>query len=548
MASVFTRSLGYEPGIQLNPTIDSSEGFATDTVEEQTMAGVMRLPRGYIDRAFRVNKGNVATITGKPEAVRKNHLNIAHTQLVEAVKKGARTCLVSRLVGENAVIKWILVNKAAQANDEGLYELEFTLSNEQPTTGFLFAIKHKQCFSDGIKIAVSANEVEADDGSLQDATYITLTIMDKDENQLDSFTASIDLESLDDDGYPNDMASVIEKYSADDYEMLIANDAVIGKDTNAYGFNEIGIQREAVSSLLQAFDEGDVESFTADQYAAAIEKLEKSETDFIYISSFQSESVSLCSQLGDLAYAKNIQYGLDVPGSFTPKQAIAWLKQLGLKTHLIYALWTPITCFDPSGVSGRLMLGTSAYRCALSCARNAVTNAKGFSNKQYPIAGRNYPLARTGMKQIYTPNKFELSDLAKAGITPVIYQTYQSGSSYVFNDAITLSGKSTSALNLVSSAEIAITLERHICRIAHEFLKFKPMQEAIKDTRKYAGELLEDAETSGWLVKSEELEGNSWMLSVQASEQKPFDTLVIKTKMRPEGCARQIMITNEVTR
>ena len=42
MASNFTRSLGHEPGVQLNPTIDNSEGFAVDAVEDQTFAAVAR--------------------------------------------------------------------------------------------------------------------------------------------------------------------------------------------------------------------------------------------------------------------------------------------------------------------------------------------------------------------------------------------------------------------------------------------------------------------------------------------------------------------------
>lgn len=108
----FTRQLGNEPGVQLGPTVDNSGGLAYDAVEEQTIAGVMRLTRGPIDRAFEVYKANFYRVVGMPESIKKNPLNIAQSLLMEATQKGAKRVLVSRLVGSDAKVKWVVVKKS----------------------------------------------------------------------------------------------------------------------------------------------------------------------------------------------------------------------------------------------------------------------------------------------------------------------------------------------------------------------------------------------------------------------------------------------------
>lgn len=540
MADAFTRSLGFEPGVQLNPTIDSSEGFAVNAVEDQTFGAVLRLPRGYIDRAFEVHKGNVLKVTGRPESVRLNPLNIAHTQLIEALNNGAKRAVVSRLVGEDAKNQWIVVS-----NYDG--DITFSLADE-PMGEFIFALKHHGCFNDGIRLSLSAKEKRNEADNLIDNDVVSLKILDSKGNLIDEFNGSLDLESTDDDGYPNSLQAIIAKFSSDDYEMVLSQNATIQTTSSAYGRDLNGIQKTLTSDVLKPFNEGTVTNFSALQYQSAVKQLKDSNTNFVYLTTLSSEATALCAALGQLAYEKNITLGIDIPNNLNPKQAIAWLKQLGLKNHLYYALWHPAECNDPNGISGRVKMGTSALRTAFACRRNAAINMLGFSRKQYAIAGREYPIQRQAIKQLYKPNDEELSDLAEAGITPVIFESFSGFSAYVFADAITLAGKATSYLNLISSVEIVSTIERDLSRIARQFLLYQPMEEAIRSAYRFCTQYLESATTSGWLVPSAELDGAAWQLSIQKNAQRPADVMNIDLKMHPEGCVRQVHITPEVTR
>lgn len=546
MATNFSRALGKNPGVQLNPTLDSSEGFARDAVEDQSFACVARLMRGPIDRAFAVSAANAKKVTGMPESVRKNPLNDAHTQLLEAISIGAKRAVVSRLVGANAQNRWVVVKKPAQTT--GTYNLVFELANDIPSSGFIFAIKHKGCFNDGIKLSLSAKEVLNDRNAPIDAKVATVTVMDRSNVVIDTFTASLDINNTDSEGKPEHLQSFIDNFSSDDYEIVLAEGATIPAGCAAYGKDANGLQRTQTSALLYPFTEGSVTSFTAQQYQAAVKRLEDSDLDFAYITTLGSSALTLCASLAQLAFKKNIILGADIDGNLTPKQAIAWVGQLGLRSHLLFLNWSPIESQDPNGVSGRLKLGTSAYRIARMCQRNAAINALGFSRKQYPIAGRQYPLQRQGMKQIYKPNEDELSDLAAAGITPVIHQTFSSGSGYVFNDAITAAGKETSYLNLLNSVDIVTTIERDISRLARELLLFLPMEEAIETAYRLIKDYLDNATTSKWLVSSQELGGASYQLRIQKNAQRPADVMNIDLKMHPEGCTRQVHISPEITR
>lgn len=540
MAVSFTRQLGYEPGVQLNPTIDKSEGFATDAVENQTFAAVARLPRGYIDRAFRVAKSDVQIITGTPEPVRKNALNASHSQLIEALSKGAKNVVVSRLVGADAKNQWITVSVR-----DG--ELQFNLQDE-PEGEFLFAIRHKGCFSDGIKLSVSAREVRDTSDLPVSAKEITLKIMDRSGTMLHGFTGSLDLDNLDDNGIPHNLQSIIENYSSEDYDFVLAANATIPTTSKAYGKDVNGLQKSFVTPVLYPFSEGDVSSVTATQYKDAVKRLEDTTLDFVYISSLGTESTTLIAELQQLAFNRNIQLGVDIPNHLTPKQAIAWRNQTGITSHLTWFVWHPVECIDPSGVSGKVKIGTSALRCAYSCLRNAAINRLGFAKKEYAISGREFPIQRTGMKQLYRPKQDELSDLAKAGITPVIYQTFSGGGLFIFDDAVTASGKMSNYLNLINSVEIATTLERDIARMAKESFMYGPMEVAVKLAQRMAKEHLEHAETSGWLVKSDELDGNAFIIRIYPNAQRPADVMMIDLRMRVEGCVRQVHITNEITR
>lgn len=92
----FVRQLGYQPGVQLNPLADNTDGVAPDN-SDQVLAVVARLSRGRIDKPFRVNRSNLITKTGVPESMRTSALNEAKLQLNEALESGAYEAVVQRI-------------------------------------------------------------------------------------------------------------------------------------------------------------------------------------------------------------------------------------------------------------------------------------------------------------------------------------------------------------------------------------------------------------------------------------------------------------------
>lgn len=288
---------------------------------------------------------------------------------------------------------------------------------------------------------------------------------------------------------------------------------------------------------------------SASRYTEAVEKLKQADAEFVYLSTLGNGSTALIGQLAELANEHNILLNVDVPNHMTPSQAINWKKGTGITSHLVTFLWHPVECLDPTGVSGRVNLETGAYRTALSCLRNASRNNMGFARKNYVIAGADYPVQRSGMKQLYKPSQDEMSDLAKAGITPVIYQSFASGfGGFIFADAITASGKVSSFLNLVNSVEIATTIERETAKMARESFMFGPMSEAIRQAERMLSQYLEDAQSSGWLVPTDELGGFGYAFTVKANTQRPNDVMDVTLTLRVEGCVRQVYITNTLVR
>lgn len=529
----FTRSLGYEVGVQLNPTIDNSEGFAVDAVEEQTIAGALRLSRGRVDKSFVVNKANVFKLTGKPSRL-SDESDTGHIELIECLNSGVKQALISR-IGTVQYHKWILIDINTSTN-----KVEIKTADNLSGEDYIYAFKHWGCFDDGIEVKF-ALVAFAEDATKID--YVIVQFLDKDGNLLDEFKGAF--ESDNEDETPT-IKSLIESFSSDYYECEQKSGVDINELQKSIQGNGLSLNNVEVNFASAKLDYFKLSASDSIDAMAEVKKLDDSDTNFVYISSFSNKSTALISQLSKLAFNRNVTLFVDVPPTLTPSQAIAWQKQLGLISHLLVYQWFPAKMQNPVGF-GRGYVGSSAYRCALACARNAQTNALGFAPKQYAIAGKSYPIQRQKIKAQYKPNQFELSDLAKAGITPVTYQTFTGFGAYIFNDAITKLGKNSSYLNLVSSVDIVTSVERALARIAKEFLLFMPIQEALKLTIREGGKYLSNAFTSGWLVNSS-VSGLPYELKAVENAQRPNDTIDIMVSMRPEGCTRQIKITPTVTR
>lgn len=168
MAVAFVRQLGYESGVQLNPLRDNSEIPSSDN-SDQVFGIIMRSTRGRIDRPFKVDRGNVFKKLGTGEQMRVNTLNEAWVHVVEALNNGAYECVVQRMSGKDAKIKYAVLStedilEKNEAPDPAPgpakvigHKIKFEVLDTLPDTPFIVAIKHLDCFNDGIKLAIRAD-------------------------------------------------------------------------------------------------------------------------------------------------------------------------------------------------------------------------------------------------------------------------------------------------------------------------------------------------------------------------------------------------------
>lgn len=541
MFHAHTRQLGAQPGVQLNPLRDNTNGFAAGT-SDQVFAVVGRFRRGRIDAAFPVNRGNRLSLLGKPESIRLSALNEAHVQLAEALDAGASEAVVARLVTDTAVISYAAFNIAANVST-------FTASTTVPVAPFLFHFKHLGCFNDGIIVEVQADKVFAADGvTPAPAKVITLRLREPNGNLMWEFTGSLDPAAVDDFGKDYFIGSVISAQT-DEVVIAVAADAAIPVTADCYGRNADGSPKVATSGAtpLVLFSEGGT-GYTAANYDKAIGLLENGSKDFGYIISGGSQAVALLSKLGQFAVRVNRHFVFDVPGNLSPTAAIAFVAQLGLDTHFCQNYWAPLLADDPVN-GGKAIIGTAGYNVGLRCARNAQTNAYGLAPKNAPVAGKEWPLNRTGVKQISYPSSVELSDMALAQINPVLNEVYQGGSRFVFTDALTCVKSITSYRKLISVAEMSSTLDDAVAKYGKEVLTL-PMDVAMKRMTDFLTGLFESARATGWLVGSNDpaLGDKGYTFNVVRNAQRPADRMDVTYGLHYDGVVRAIHITQTLSR
>ena len=326
----------------------------------------------------------------------------------------------------------------------------------------------------------------------------------------------------------------------------------IAATSNAYGYDAGGKQKWASSGVRVCFVEGAL-AFDAAAYTAARQRLQASQFEFDYLASGGTQAPALLGQLAQLAHDTNRQLRFDVPGSLAADAAVTFVEQLnlaaGASPHLLHAYWAPLRSDDPTGVNPKGFIGTSALNIAYGCARNAQRNAKGFAPKNYPIAGREFPVNRTGIAQVYTPSDQELNALARARINPVVYETYTGGGRYVFRDSLTQAPVENSLRKLISVVEMSTAIDEAVTRAAKDALQL-PMAISTKRTRDFLTSLFEAAEASGWLVPSgaPEMGGRAWAFDVAPSAARPYDALDVSYWLHYDGTNRQTFVTQTITR
>lgn len=429
----------------------------------------------------------------------------------------------------------------------------FTVSSTAPVAPYLLSLKHLECFNDGFKVEFRAEEKKVS-GVLVNNDRITLRVRDVDGSMLYEFTGSLDPNAKDDFGNSAYLPDVVASQT-DAMELTVGvsgAQAAIDTDSDAYGYDNNGFQKWAKSGVLVCFDEGGT-SYTTTDYAAARSKLQFTELEYGYIASGGSESPALLAQLAQLAFDTNRQFRYDVPGRLTPDEAITFVETLGFGSsqtaHLIHAYWAPLRTDDPTGVNPKGYFGTSTLNIGYACLRNAQKNAKGFAPKNYPIAGKEWPVQRTGVSQSYFPRDQELNALALAKINPVMYETYTGGGRYVFRDSLTQALVDSSLKKLISVAEMSTSIDDFVTRAAKDNLQL-PMDVAVNRTRDYLTGLFEAAEASKWLVPSNapEMNGKAWVFEVKPNEQRPYDAMDVSYWLRYDGTNRQTFVTQTLTR
>lgn len=547
MSTAFFRQLGAQAGVQLNPLRDNSE-ITTTSNSDQVFAIMMRATRGRIDRAFPVSRGNALKKLGNGEQIRLNALNEAWVHVIEALNKGAYQAVVQRLVTPAAVIKWAVVSV-----DDTTGEFVFSVAQELPDTPYLLALKHLECFNDGIVLEFHADDVSSG-GVAADNDKLTLRLRDKDNTTLYEFSGSLNIDAKNDFGKSAFLPDVVQAQT-DAVEVSVGvsgNDAVIASGSKAYGYDTSGKQKWAQSGVLVCFVEGGT-AYTTQDYMQARTKLQYAQHDYAYISAGGSQSPALLAQLAQLAFDTNRQLRFSVPGHLTPEAAVAFVEQLNMgasqTAHLLHAFWAPLKSDDPTGVNPQTYLGTETLNIAYACGRNAITNARGFAPKNYPIAGREWPIQRTNIVQTYSPTGQELDMLARAKINPVVYETYSGGGRYVFRDSLTCAQVDSSSKKLIAVAEMSVSIDDAVVRAGNDYMQL-PLDDSIKKMGNFLSDLFEGAQAARWLLPSNapEMNGRAWVYDVKPNAQRPYDAMDVSYWLHYAGTNRQTFFTQTMTR
>lgn len=534
----FVRQLGFQPGIQLNPLADNTDGAAPDN-SDQVLAMVGRFTRGRIDRPFRVNRSNLYAKTGKADTMRASLLNEAKLQLRDALFNGAQEAVVYRLNTSAATKKWALINVANGATTYAVGGTDLTDAT------YSIALLHHDCHNDGIKVAVHAEPLLVGGIPVLNPT-LTIRVLDSEGNRLHEFTGSVNPDAKDDYGasayLPDVAANLTEAVS------LVVNAAFTGVPTtsNAYGRGADGRDQWPTSALLACFVEGST-TYLAGDYDRAVDALRNTTDPFGYIISGGTQVLSLLAKLADFAIEANIPMKLDYSGNLDPEAVLTLDAALGLDTHYVHKYWAPLEAEDPAS-GGRAVWGASGLLTGYSCRRNARVNANGFAPKNYPVAGKEWPIVRTSTRQLHKPTEQQLSDLAKAQINPVIFDLYNGGGRFVATDCLTAAKTRVSYKKLIPVAEMSASLDNWVSMYAKEIL-LQPMSVYIKSMKTFLQNMLEGAEASGWLKPSKNLDGNAaFAYSVVPDEVRSADVVHIYYWTSFDGVARQGYITQTLTR
>ncbi|MCK2122130.1 hypothetical protein [Pseudomonas sp. PNPG3] len=541
MTVPFSRTVNKRSAVQLNPINDQSEQPSVSTVAHN-MAITGRFSRGRIDKAFAVSRGKESRILGAPQSLAVSKLGEAYVHISEALKKGTVQAVVSRLVSDSAVNRLLVASSTTSVGDVwSLVEESVGASG-----GYLIALKHLECFSEGVRAEINARGAQDAAGAAIDSKIIVLQLRDVVTNAivLGPYEGSLDPTALDEFGQSFFIGDIVSQ-STDLLEVVdVAADAKVSTDSAFYGKKD---NKDVFASKdLKYFTEGDT-VYTTAELDKAINRLKRARPSFTYIGSGGTENVALINRLLGLGADINKQVAWDIPGRLTPEAAVTFYESVGGATDSLYSqcYWAPISANNPV-IGGKAIMGTSGQQIGYRCARNAQTNAKGIAPRNFPIAGSDYAIDRTNMSQVYEPEVDELELLAASRINPAIFMDYPSGPKYAWIDSLT-GAQTEGASKLINVTEMATYVDDTLASAAQEKLQ-KPMAKAIEEMTKFGATFLESIQSAGWLQPSAELDGASYKARFEANANQPFEKMNIGTWICYDGTNRVTEMQQSIVR
>lgn len=571
--AMFERQIGEQSGIQLNPTVDRTDGVAG--FGDQTAAIVGSFSRGRIDKPFWVDSQTLRAKLGAAVSLNKSLLNEAYLHVFEALRNGAQQVLVSRLLRESVTNDYVVIQIDATAGaiqtETGEPILDgagdpITMGNTGIITtaasiasGFAGELAIAFKLLDGINegFIVRANFDAYDDvdawvtpggGTLTfnpKSLRLTLEILDKSNSQvLYRAIGAVHPDSVDEFGqtrYIGDLASDVFVFYAGNLPDAGYRSALEGSTMGVMADGTRLFVRESVDP----FNHIDT-AYTNTELDTACNALRYTNEDFGYIMGGGTQSVPLLTRLIALSYNTETLLAIDVPSDKNEEDAITWVNALNVDNFLVSCYWTPLKCDEPIN-GGKQSWGSSGAQIGLRCNRNSRFNSIGFAPKNNPIAGKNWPLPRTGITQLRTPTANQLSNLAKAKINPVILDKFSDGSRYTFRDSLTMARTLISKRKLITTAEMSAHMNQIAVRIVKDYLQ-QGMTVAIARSRAQIERLCQNAEASGWLVPSRDPQflGLTYTLELKPNDARPNDWMDVRFYVSFDGVARVAIIEQTI--
>lgn len=411
--------------------------------------------------------------------------------------------------------------KETTTPDDPLNNLVFKLSFKDKIDGSVITEMTGKVFAGGGIDALEA-------AYSQDFTYIT--------QKLD-FYGAMDSE--------DDFFDVVEtKYD------IAQTAAIIKALTDAGALNALGSYRTKEVVLAVPTTTGDL---ITDITPAALEAMiVKSVERPNYIAMANISDLQITEAICHVIDKFNSHLFIDVGYMTEWKNVVAAVESLGYNDQRIRILWNPNKS-RPSNAS--TVLARQKWRpcvgdyLAQHLLRNALTNADGIPPLHIPIGGYDFPLNFRGMKQLdgVVLDEEAQNALAAAHVIVVLNERYQNQTRWIYGDVLTQRDSTNSALRLANAAEIETFTANGVIDIVKKNM-LKPMGNYIDIATDECEDFLDDCVSAGLLVKSTDLGGRYYAISITPRTDKPFEAVDIELYRRPEGAVRQAYLKTTINK